>query len=341
MAVPDKNDYFVVTIQEVAKVANVSPTTVSRVLNNPDSVKKKTLERVESVIKELNYQPNALGRRLRTASSSMILVILPDISNPFYSVIVKGIEDVARMNHFSVHLCNTDNDKNLINHYINLLKSKLADGAILMSTEIHNAYIQDLLRDYSFVQCCEHMDNYDISVVSINDFQGAQTAVRHLLSLGRRRIALVSCKNLFISNIKREEGYRTTLQDEQIEIEDDLIVYVDSHDYRNGARAVEQLFSLDSPPDAIFATSDVLAIGVIKGLIRKGRRVPEDVAVIGFDDIPIASYFNPSITTIAQPKYDIGALAMKQLLKQIKTGSKDPKKIVLEHDLIIRESTVK
>lgn len=328
------------TIKDVAKAANVSPTTVSRVLNNSESVKKKTYDRVQGIIKELNFQPNILGRRLRKASSLMILVMLPDISNPFYSLIVKGIEDVARINNYSIHLCNTDNDKNRVNHYINLLKSKEADGAILMNTEIHKAFIKNLLQGFHVVQCCEYLDSDHTSVVSVNDYGGSKTAIKHLLSLGRKRIALVTCKNLFISNMKREQGYIDTLKEENIEMGEDYIVYVDSHDYKNGVRAVEKLQTLKNPPDAIFATSDILAIGVIKGLIKAGYKIPQDVAVVGFDDIPVASFINPSLTTIVQPKYDIGTMAMRLLLQQINGEISEPQKVILEYDLAIRESTI-
>ena len=328
------------SIQDVAKAANVSASTVSRVLNNSNSVKKETYDKVQAVIKELEYEPNILGRRLRTASSSMILVMLPDISNPFYSMIVKGIEDIARLNNYSIHLCNTDNDRERVYQYVNLLKSKLADGAILMSTEIKKAYIKDMLKDYHLVQCCEYLDNDQTSLVSVNDFDGAKTAVKHLMSIGRRRIALVTSQNLFISNIKREQGYKEALMQANIDANDEYIVYVDSHDYKNGVRAVEKLRMLQAPPDAIFATSDVLAIGVMRGLTQYGYRIPEDVAVVGFDDIQVASFCNPSLTTIVQPKYDIGTIALRLLLQQINGEIDEPQKVILEYDLAIRESTV-
>lgn len=327
------------TIQDVAKAAGVSVATVSRVLNDSPAVIEETREKVLFTIRKLNYQPNLLGRNLRRSKTKMILVILPNISNPFYSNIVKGIEDVAHKNDYNVMLCNTDHDPKRMNVYIELLKNRLSDGAIVMGLELGRKEISALAKEFPVVQCCEYIEGSRASYVAIDDFNAAAKAVRHLTSIGHKRIGLITC-NRFISNIKREQGYKEALKDAGIEVKPDLIKYEDNHEFKNGLRAVENLLNLSEKPTAIFACSDLLAIGAMRGVKEHGLRVPEDIAIVGFDDISFASMSNPPLTTVAQPKYDLGCTAMNILLKQIQGIVTLPQVVHLEYELKIRESTV-
>lgn len=327
------------TIQDVAKAAGVSVATVSRVLNNSSAVTEETKERVLYTIRRLNYQPNLLGRNLRRSKTKMILVILPNISNPFYSNIVKGIEDVAHKNNYTVMLCNTDHDPNRMNVYIELLKNRLSEGAIVMGHELGRKEITALASEFPVVQCCEYIEGAPASYVAIDDFNAATKAVRHLLNIGHRRIGFITC-NRFISNIKREQGYKEALKDAGIKVDPELIKYEDNHEFKNGLRAIENLLNLPQRPTAIFACSDLLAIGAMRGVKEHNLRVPEDIAVVGFDDISFASMSNPPLTTIAQPKYDLGCTSMNLLLNQIQGISTIPQVVYLEHELKIRGSTV-
>lgn len=327
-------------IREVAKRAGVSVATVSRVLNNSDLVSEETRERVLKAIKDLNYHPNLLGRNLRRLKTKMVLALMPNVSNPFYARVVKGIEDVAHKNGYNVMLCNTDSDPEREKAYLDLLKNKLADGVILMASVMGKDELTLLAENYPVVQCCEYIEGAGASYVSIDNFSAAYKAVKHLINLGHRRIALITCKNDFISTRQRETGYRKALEDANIEFDENLIKYGD-YSFKSGMRAARQLLSLEEKPTAIFAISDIMAIGAIKALKEEGFKAPEDVAVVGFDDISFASMYDPALTTVSQPKYDLGCIAMEVLLKHIEGELEDPQRIFLEHELVIRESTVK
>ncbi len=328
------------SIQDVAKAAGVSVATVSRVLNNSSSVTPKTREAVLEVVKKMNYQPNLLGRNLRKMETKMVLILLPNVANPFYSRIVKGIEDVAHKSGYNVLLCNTDSDKHRENMYLDLLRNRLADGVIFMESELSGSELKDLSENYHVVQCCEYIEGMAIDYVAIDNFAAAYRAVNHLIGLGHKRIAMMSCRNNFISTKKREEGYMKALRDADIEFDDSLLVYGD-YGFKTGIRCAKSLKSLANPPTAVFAISDVVAVGAIRGFKEAGFKIPDDVAIVGFDDISYAAMNDPMLTTISQPKYDLGCEAMELLLRKMSGQSKEPVKLILEHELKIRNSTVK
>ncbi|PNT92745.1 LacI family DNA-binding transcriptional regulator [Clostridium thermosuccinogenes] len=326
-------------IQDVAKVAGVSVATVSRVLNNSSSVSARTRENVLKAIKELNYQPNLLGRNLRRMEARMILVLLPNISNPFYSRVVKGIEDVARKNDYFIMLCNTDSDASQEKLYLKLLKNRLSDGVIFLAPELKKEELSEIGINYPTVQCCEYKEGARVSHVTIDNYAAGYNAVKHLIDLGHKRIGLISCRNNFVSTKQREAGYRKALEDSGIDFDSRLITYGD-YSFMSGMRCARQLLDLEGGVTAIFAISDVMAIGAMRAVKEKNMSVPKDIAVVGFDNISFASMSDPMLTTISQPKYEIGCTAMNLLLEQIKGSIKESRHIVLEHELIVRESTV-
>lgn len=326
-------------IQDVARLANVSVATVSRVINNSSSVTAKTRDKVESVVRDLNYQPNLLGRNLRRTKSHIALVLIPNISNPFYSRIVKGIEDVAHSNGYNVMLCNTDSDAQREHVYVDILKNKLADGIIFMASELSVNEMREISSGYPLVQCCEYLENLNVSHVSIDNYSAAYEATTHLCSLGRKQVGFIGSKNKYISTIKREEGYKEALADFGIKLDTAFVKY-GNFSYKSAYTATLQMLeNKDSRPDAIFAISDIMAIGAINAIIEKGLNVPDDIAVCGFDNISFASMFNPPITTISQPTYDMGCVAMKILLNQINQESSDKECVIMEHKLIVRATT--
>ncbi|MFV9568200.1 LacI family DNA-binding transcriptional regulator [Thermoanaerobacter mathranii] len=327
-------------IREVAKRAGVSVATVSRVLNGSDSVSEETKERVLKAIKELNYHPNLLGRNLRRAETRMILALMPNVSNPFYARVVKGIEDVAHKNGYNVMLCNTDSDINREKAYLELLKNRLADGVIFMAPVMSKEELTLIGQNYPVIQCCEYIEGAGVSYVSIDNFSAAYKAVRHLIGLGHKRIGMISCENELVSTKQREAGYRKALEDSGLEFDEKLMKYGD-YSFKSGVRAAKQLLAMEERPTAIFAISDIMAIGAIRAIKEEGLKVPEDIAVVGFDDISFASMYDPMLTTISQPKYDLGCVAMELLIKHISGKLEEPQRIFLEHELIIRESTVK
>ncbi|HHV97413.1 MAG TPA: LacI family transcriptional regulator [Clostridiaceae bacterium] len=327
------------TIQDVARKAGVSVATVSRVINNSPSVSETTYRKVMQAIEELDYKPNLLGRNLRRTETRMILVLLPTISNPFYSKIVKGIERVARENGYNILLCNTDSRVETEREYLKLLKNRLSEGAIFMAPVIDRDELSELSRKYPIVQCCEYMEEAHVSYVTIDNFSAAYKAVQYLIGLGHKRIGMISCKNNYISTIQRKEGYKKALEDAGLVFSEDLIK-VGNYGFKSGIRAAKQfLAKKDNVPTAVFAISDSMAIGAIRCFKENGMKVPGDISVIGFDDITYASMYDPMLTTVSQPQVELGCEAMELLLAQIRGDIKEPKSIFLDYELIIREST--
>jgi LacI family transcriptional regulator, repressor for deo operon, udp, cdd, tsx, nupC, and nupG len=328
------------TIQDVAKASGVSVATVSRVLNNSATVAEATREMVLNTIKQLDYQPNLLGRNLRRTETRLILALLPTIANPFYSRIVKGIEDVAHKNGYNVMLCNTDSTKEREQLYLGLLKNRLADGVILMAPRIEGEELTAISADFPVVQCCEYKEGAKVSLVRIDNYAAARKAAKHLISLGHKKIGIISSHSDFLSILRREEGFRSVLEEAGLPLEDQYLAYGD-YSFKSGHRSALALLALKEQPTAIFAISDVMAIGALRALREKGLKVPDDVAVVGFDNISFSSMCDPMLTTVSQPKYDLGCTAMDLLLKTIQGELKEPLEIVLENELVIRESTIR
>lgn len=327
------------TIQDVAKEAGVSVATISRVLNESSAVASETRELVMEAIKKLNYKPNLIARNLRRTETKMILVLLPNISNTFYSRIVKGIEDVANKNGFNVMLCNTDSDVNRERIYLELLKNRLADGVIFMAPELNNIELSEIGKIFPVVQCCEYLEGSSVSTICIDNKAAAKKATNHLVSLGHKRIGFLTGNSNFLSAKHREEGYKEALKEAGIEFNEKLLVTGD-YTYKSGMRAANYFLSMNEKPSAVFAVSDTMALGIMKACLQEGLSIPKNIAVVGFDNISIAGMYNPGLTTISQPKYDMGCYAMEMLLKQLKEKNKEAAKITLEYELIIRESTV-
>jgi LacI family transcriptional regulator, repressor for deo operon, udp, cdd, tsx, nupC, and nupG len=332
--------YRMATIQDVAKMAGVSVATVSRVINNSTSVVEETRENVLQAIKKLNYEPNLLGRNLRRSQTKMILVLLPNIANPFYSKIVKGIEDVGHKNGYNVMLCNTNSNRDREKVYLEMLKNKLYDGVIFMAPELTKEELSLIGMSYPVVQCCEYKEGTAVSHVSIDNFQASYKAVSHLISLGHKKIGIISCKSKFVSTKQREEGYKKALEDSGLKFGTEFIEYGD-YSFKSGLRAAKQMLNRIDKPTAIFSISDMMAIGALRAVKEEGLKVPYDVAVVGFDNISFSAMCDPRLTTIAQPKYDLGCAAMELLIKQIKGELKEPKDISMEYELLIRESSIK
>ncbi|HEY5560595.1 MAG TPA: LacI family DNA-binding transcriptional regulator [Clostridiaceae bacterium] len=326
------------TIQDVAREAEVSVATVSRVLNDSSLVTEKTRTKVTDVINRLNYNPNLLGRNLRRSETRIILVLLPNISNPFFSKIIRGIEDTGHKYGYNIMICNTNSDVKRELSYIELLKSRLADGVIIFASELKKEELVSIVKNYPVVQCCEYMEGLDVSHVSIDSFKASERVMNHLLSLGHKRIGMISCNNNYLSTKRREDGYKEILNDVGIGFKEELLVYGD-YGFRSGMKATEGLMSLKNPPTAIFAISDLMAIGAIKAIKGKGLAIPSDMAVAGFDNINFSRMYEPELTTISQPQYDLGTTAMELLLKQIRGDCIHPEDVILEHELLIRRST--
>lgn len=325
------------SINAVADLAGVSIATVSRVLNNSKPVSPKTRERVEAAIDQLQFRANAFGRSLALAQSRVLLVLVPDFANPYFAQIIQGIEYVARQQGYRIMLA----DENNVSHGkftpLDAVYDRLADGVISMT---HLDERTDMFEEASrlpWVACSEIYPNSKIPHVSIDHRQAAIDAVQHLIHQGHRRIGFITANENYFWSYRRREGYTRALALAGLELERELICVVNGTDISFGGEAANSLLSLARPPTAVFAVSDTLAIGAIKAFHRAGRRVPSDIAVIGFDNIPLSEVFEPSLTTIAQPMRELGAVAAELLLVRLAGGT--PTSRILAHTLIIREST--
>lgn len=325
------------TISEVARLAGVSVATVSRVINDPKIVTNKTRLKVEAVINELNYEPNALGRNLRTAQSRLILTLIPSIENPFYTEIINGIEDTALEHGYNILLCETDSNPKREASYFNLVKNRLADGVISMDPTVDKEELLSLANRYPVVQCSEYDEDGTISYVTINNELAAYHAVKHLIKMGHRKIALINSHEIFLYARERRHGYEKALKEFNIPINSNWIINTDNLKFEEGQRAMQNLLKLEERPTAVFAVSDILAIGALKEINTNGLHVPNDMAIVGFDKISFSNMTHPTLTTISQPRYRMGTLSASMLIDKIKGNTVDS--IVLDHELVIREST--
>ena len=322
---------------DVAKLANVSTATVSRVIQNPETVKEKTRVKVLQAIEELNYQPNILARYFRRTETKTILVMVPSIMNNVFPQMIAGIDLVANQAGYKVLLGNTYQDPDKAYSYIEELKQKQVDGMILLTTRLDNKVITDIADRYPVVLTSDFIDGLNVPTVAIDNISSSRDAVAHLLELGHRRIGMITGPLNSLLSRDRLKGYRQALLGHDIEVESVLIQEGD-HTYESGYNQMNKFLALDKPPTAIFAANDSMAMGAIKAIKARGLRVPEDVAVVGFDNIQFSAIFEPALTTIAQPLVEMGKRSMELLLKQLKGETLTKKQHVLDTKLIIRDS---
>lgn len=328
------------TIKEVAEKASVSPTTVSHVINQTRFVSEDVRARVMAAMDELGYQPNALARSLRRGQTFTIGLILPDSANPFFAEIGHYIESDAFVSNYNVILCNTEGDLEKEKVYVDVLIKKQVDGIIFVAAGDRPDSLYPLLRrklpvvliDRNLPEIQE-----DIDSVFTNNYEGGYRITRHLLDLGHQRIGCIGGPTYLTPSAERLVGYRDALQEAGIAFDEKLIRRGDFHP-ESGRVAATQLLMQPAPPTAIFAFNDLMAIGVLRAASELGRRVPHDLAVVGFDDIELARFTAPALTTIAQPKMEMGKKAVELLVERMHNHDLPTRTELLPTKLIIRES---
>ena len=331
---------YTATIKDVAKLAGVSVATVSRVINGEENVSSQTKSRVKDAIQKLSYSPNLLGRNLRRGATKSILVLLNTISNPFYSRVVKGIEERAAQDGYSVMLYMTHGDMELERRAVTLLQTKLIDGAIFLSTEQPGEKLTELCRGIPVVQACEPQSSFLAASVSIENQQAAFDGISYLIARGHRSIAFFGAGGSLSSALCRKEGYYEALRYAGIPI-DKRYVIEEGFSVHAGMRAAKRLLQQENTlPDAVFCISDSVAIGAVRAFSEAGICVPDDISVMGFDNAFLSEAYLPSITTVKQPRYEIGYKAASFLLAAICGEDNRAQKIVLEHELIERDSVI-
>jgi len=328
----------IATIKDVAQRAGVSPTTVSHVINETRFVSEELRVRVLEAMEELNYQRSAVARSLRRKETQTIGMMVPDSSNPFFAEVARGIEDTSFSQGYSVILCNSDGDMEKEQFYINVLVEKRVDGIIFVAAGGSAQHIRSLLeRDMPLVVVDREIAGVEVDSVLTDNLHGGYLATKHLIELGHRRIGCITGPSDLTPSAERVLGYKRALTEHNLAVDENLIRKGNFH-YESGHKAVLEFLTMDDPPTAIFACNDLMAVGAISGARKQSWRVPEDLAIVGFDDIALASFANPPLTTIAQPKYEMGTLAVQMLMERIKDKTIPPRRRLLETTLVVRES---
>ena len=329
------------TIKDVAKLAGVHASTVSRVINNDSRISEKTKNRVLLIINKLGYTPNAVARGLKTKRTYTLGMLIPDITNPFFAEIVRGVEDAANKNSFNVILCNTDDKLKKEKIYLEILKGKRVDGFILGTAHVKDKSILELeKKKFPYILISRNIEKLNKNCIIVDDVEGGIMATEYLIKMGHRRIAHITGPLKTRSALNRLKGYKLALKKHDIEYSDELVGEGDFR-IKGGYQVMKRFLKLAEPPTAIFAANDLLALGAMQVIQKKNFRIPEDFSVIGFNDIKLASFVYPPLTTIRQPMLEMGGLAVKTLIKIIEKGEFTQRKEVLESRLIIRESCKK
>ncbi|MEN6410050.1 MAG: LacI family DNA-binding transcriptional regulator [Anaerolineaceae bacterium] len=327
------------TIREVAEKAGVSPTTVSHVVNNTRYVSAPVRERVLQAMAELGYRPNALARSLRRGETKTLGLILPDSANPFFAEIGRAIEAAAFSSGYSVILCNTEGDPEKETLYTDVLAKKQVDGLIFVTTGDNSSTIHDLLaQNLPMVVVDRDPQTVEVDVVLTDNRQCGYLATQHLIQLGHKRIGCIMGPSNVTPSALRITGYREAMRDNHLPVDEAWMVRGDFHP-DSGYRAALELLRQPNPVSAIFVCNDMMAIGALRAAHEFGLHIPEQLSIVGVDNIDLASYTIPPLTTITQPKVDIGQTAFRLLVERIQQHGLPARRIMLSSSLIIRNST--
>lgn len=327
-------------MSEVAKSAGVSIATVSRVLNNSDRVKEETRLRILKAIKDLKYQPSRVAKRLRSksVSSKLLGVLIPDIQNPFYVDVLRGIEDIAYKNNYAIIMCNYGQDVIKEIMYLDILHSEAIDGLIAAPVNENDQQLKRIIKNGLPVVCVDRgLSGIDVDIVWVNNEEGAYVAVSHLVKSGYKRIAYISGLPSIPSSRMREKGYRRALETNNLFIPE-LVKYGDSS-YDSGVNLCAELLDMPNLPDAIFSGNNLITLGALETIHKRKKKIPEDVAIVGFDDMFWSSSLNPPLTAVRQPAYEIGKRAGELLIQRINDPQRPCIQMTLNVELMIRNSS--
>jgi LacI family transcriptional regulator len=328
-----------VTIEDVAERAGCSVSTVSRVVNHTSYVTPELTERVWAAVEELDYRPSAIARSLRGKHTRTLGMIVPDSSNPFFAEISWGIEDVCFKRGYSVILCNSDQDSAKERAYIDMLTEKWADGIVFVAAGSHADYLQAVSQKKAPVVVVDReLEAIECDCVLTDNWSGGQQATDHLIEQGHERIACITGPSDVTPSRDRVHGYEGALTAAGLEVRTEFIRRGDFHP-PSGYCLARELLSLPRPPTAIFACNDLMALGVIRAANELGLSIPQEVAIVGFDNIALASYSSPPLTTVAQQTRYMGQLAARLLIDRIDNRKRPPKRHVLETKLVVRQSS--
>ncbi len=327
-------------LEQIAKLSGVSRSTVSRVINNDPNVSTMTREKVMQVVKRVNYTPNAAARGLAVGRTHVVGLVIPMgvaalFTDPYFPILIQGVSSTCNSREYSVMLwlAEPEYERRMIRQ---IMYSGLVDGVIVSSMLLNDSLVQALADgNLPFMLIGRHPTDSRISYVDSDNIGGAREAVTHLLRLGRTRVATITGPQNMIAGADRLAGYLAALRDRAMLSDPNLIVEGDFTE-AGGYRAMQQL--IPRRPDAVFTGSDIMAIGALRALREAGLRVPEDVALVGFDDLPQSARTEPALTTVRQPTYRLGSTTVDSLLDLIDHPDSPVRRIVLPTELVIRAS---
>jgi LacI family transcriptional regulator len=329
-----------ITIKDIARRAEVSYATVSRALNDKPGVRESTRRRVIALAEELAYTPNAIARGLVKRQTHTLGLIIPDITNPFYPEVARGIEDAAAEAGYSIFLCNTNWERRREQQYLSLLAEKRVDGVIIAPIDRQAAGVESAVpRAVPVVYVASAPQDTQASFVIIDNVRGGLLATEHLIEAGYTTVGFIGSPEDSNTMDARLEGYRRAMQAHGLPVLDRYI-QLGSFRQQTGYDIIRRLILAGDRPRAVFAENDLLALGVVQGIKECGLKVPADVAVVGFDDIPFAGFPEVQLSTVAQPKYEMGRKAVEVLLERLAAPEAPPRRILLEPQLVVRRSSV-
>lgn len=329
------------TMKDVAERAGVSTATVSRALMNPEKVSVATRQKVEQAVIDVGYAPHALARNARRSESRTILVIVPDICDPFFSEIIRGVEVTAATEGYLVLIGDCAHQNQQEKSFLNLMLTRQIDGMVLLGSQLpFETGVEEQRILPPMVMANEFAPELELPTVHIDNLTAAFEAVNHLYQLGHRRIACIAGPEDMPLCHYRLQGYIQALRRNGLTVDPHYIVRGD-FTFDAGSEALKQLMTLPEPPEALFCHSDIMALGAMSQAKSSGLRVPQDLSLVGFDDIELSRYSDPQLTTVAQPRFNIGREAMLLLLEQLQGKAVSNGSRLLDFELKIRGSTAR
>lgn len=326
------------TLRDVANHAGVSRATVSRVLNHNPRVARELRDRVLDAIQELGYQPNRAARRLRASTSDVLGLIISDIENPFFTSVVRGVEDAAYAHQMSIVLCNTDEDPEKQKMYLRVMQAERVAGLIISPTNIEEDFAELERVGIPIILLDRHTDPYEADAVTIDNVAGAYLAVKHLIDLGYKRIGMIGGSLHLTTGLERYEGYRKALESAGLKI-DERLIKVGNFRADSAYRLAQEFINSPHPPRAMFVANNLMTLGTLQAMREKRVRIPEDIALVGFDDMPWASELCPPLTAVSQPTYELGQETVHLLLRRLANPDAPIRRVTLQPRLVVRMSS--
>ncbi|MBO8156243.1 MAG: LacI family DNA-binding transcriptional regulator [Bacillaceae bacterium] len=336
-----------VTIKDVAKKANVAPSTVSRVLSNSPRISEDTKKRVRKAMKELGYHPNVNARSLAIRSAQALGLVMPHsadkaLQNPFFPEVMRGISSIAHELHYSLNISTGESEEEIFEGIQRMIHGGRVDGLILLYSRVGDRVMEFLVKEnFPFVVIGKpHEYETEITHVDNDNIRAAKEITNHLIELGHRNIAFIGGGTDLVVTLDRLAGYQRALKEADIELNEQYRVHTEFL-RSGGQRAVEQLFKLDHPPTAIVIADDLMSLGVITMLEEFGLHVPDDISIVSFNNVYLSEISRPPLTTVDIQIYNLGAQAARCLIEKVKNKDEPAKRIIIPHEIIYRQSTKK